>query len=438
MSIDFEQLISDSLQKYDTENDKYYKPTSYEDWLDEWDFKNYDPNIYKHGLHQYPARFIPQLARKLLRVFADKDSTVLDIFSGSGTTMLECTYLGIKKAIGIELNPFAIFMTKVKTTYVDSQNLWADLNAIQELYNNPDFDYQIITFKNIEVWYTPQARKDLSKLFAVINRNANIVERNFFLLCFSEICRKDSYLHHNGFKMYRSRQKLQSDYKPDVLKDFLEVANRNIKLNEDSNTTYNTNSETLIIQGDTRVYAKEIEPESVDFILTSPPYGDSRTTVAYGQYSRLPWQWITQADDIITLDNQLLGGKPLKSDDELLEKSKTLKEQYSIIKNTDEKRARDVISFYSDLYKTMENAEQYLKKGKLFVLVTGNRTVKKVTLQTDSIISEFGDRLGFSTLKILSRNILNKRMAMKNSPTNVPGDTVNTMLKESIIFLQKN
>lgn len=438
MATDFESLITDSFKNYENENSLYYKPSSYEDWISEWDFKNFDPNIYKHGLHQYPARFIPQLARKLLRVFADKDSTVLDIFSGSGTTMLECSYLGIKKAIGIELNPFAIFMTKVKTTYVDTQNLKTDLTAIQEVYNNPDFEYPLIEFKNIEVWYTPQARKDLSKLFAVINKNANITERNFFLLCFSEICRKDSYLHHNGFKMYRSKQKLQSDYKPDVLKDFIEAANRNIELNENSNSTYNSNTEKLIIQGDSRVYANEIEPESVDFILTSPPYGDSGTTVAYGQYSRLPWQWITQADDIISLDKELLGGRPLKSDDELLTKSKTLKEQYSEINSIDPARARDVISFYSDLYKTMQNAEQYLKHDHYFVLVTGNRTVKKVTLQTDTIVSEFGDTLGFKTEKILSRNILNKRMAMKNSPTNVPGEVVNTMLKESIIFLQKN
>jgi len=38
---------------------------------------------------------------------------------------------------------------------------------------------------------------------------------------------------------------------------------------------------------------KSILPdESVDIVITSPPYGDSRTTVAYGQYSRFSLEWL--------------------------------------------------------------------------------------------------------------------------------------------------
>lgn len=39
-----------------------------------------------------------------------------------------------------------------------------------------------------------------------------------------------------------------------------------------------------------------LEKDSVDFIVTSPPYGDSKTTVAYGQFSRLSSQFLGLID----------------------------------------------------------------------------------------------------------------------------------------------
>ena len=47
---------------------------------------------------------------------------------------------------------------------------------------------------------------------------------------------------------------------------------------------------------------------SFDIILTSPPYGDSRTTVAYGQFSTFINEWLG-FKEARKLDKQLLGGK---------------------------------------------------------------------------------------------------------------------------------
>jgi hypothetical protein len=96
------------------------------------------------------------------------------------------------------------------------------------------------------------------------------------------------------------------------------------------------------------------------------------------------------------------------------------------------------LSFYLDLYDALKNAYNYLKEDKYFVLVTGNRTVKNVFLRTDLIISELAGKIGFRTEKILYRNIINKRMPKRNSPTNRKGETSTTMLKENIIFLRKS
>src|SRR5690349_19041169 len=42
-----------------------------------------------HGLHRFPAKFIPQIPRWALHQFAAEHCTVMDPFMGSGTTLVE-------------------------------------------------------------------------------------------------------------------------------------------------------------------------------------------------------------------------------------------------------------------------------------------------------------------------------------------------------------
>lgn len=51
-----------------------------------------------------------------------------------------------------------------------------------------------------------------------------------------------------------------------------------------------------VLAKDTRDFDLNVK---FDLMITSPPYGDSRTTVAYGQFSRLSLQWL-DLENIIT------------------------------------------------------------------------------------------------------------------------------------------
>ena len=62
------------------------------------------------------------------------------------------------------------------------------------------------------------------------------------------------------------------------------------------------------------------------------------------------------------------------------------------IAEKDKERAKDVLSFYIDLYKALIQAQKILRPKRYFCLIVGNRTVKELVLKTDEIICELGRR----------------------------------------------
>lgn len=58
----------------------------------------------------HPARFIPQVPEKFIKLFSHKGETVLDPFCGSGTTNVVALQLG-RSSIGIDVNQRSVQMT---------------------------------------------------------------------------------------------------------------------------------------------------------------------------------------------------------------------------------------------------------------------------------------------------------------------------------------
>ena len=186
----------------------------------------------------------------------------------------------------------------------------------------------------------------------------------------------------------------------------------------------------------------KIKDNSIDLVITSPPYGDSRTTVAYGQYSRLSLQWLDLEDenklDVRTIDKALLGGVPYKDKTQWdFLGSETLSNSLQEISKADLFRADDVFSFYLDLDKCLYGINKKMKKGSYQYWVVGNRTVKNINLKTDVIISEMAKKYDIEYVYTINRNIINKVMPSLNSPTNEAGKRVRTMTKENIVILRK-
>jgi len=259
------------------------------------------------------------------------------------------------------------------------------------------------------------------------------------LVAFSETARKSSNTKRGEFKLVRIKKEDLEKYNPNALEIFKQKAESNIKAMEEFYQDVDENTWAKIILGDSSK-DNSIKENSIDCIVTSPPYGDSRTTVAYGQFSRLSAQWIDifdNPDDASKVDNELLGGKAVKNLIYSLP-SNYLSESLNKIAKKDEKRAKDVLSFFIGLNDCLSRAYKMLKPKKYFCGVIGNRLVKQVRIPTDFIIAELAQKIGFTCEDIFVRNIPGKRMPIKTSPTNIAGELEKTMTKESIVILRKN
>jgi len=402
-----------------------------------WDFAGEKTKSYTHGLHTYPAMFIPQVANRLLQKYSKEGETICDIFCGSGTALVESRVLN-RNAYGIDLNPLAIFLAKVKTTPIDPSALTKEYYALLERIDiNKKSKIEKPNFFNLDFWFTENVIKKLSAIKKSIKQTPDQKIKNFFMVAFSETVRLTSNTKNGEFKLVRIPRDKLENFNPDVYEIFKKKVESNIQSMAEFYSKA-SNSLIKIIQGDSSEN-NGIKDDSIDCIVTSPPYGDSRTTVAYGQFSRLSAQWIDifeNPDDASNVDNELLGGKASKTLDHNLS-SDYLEDSLEKITKKDEKRAKDVLSFYIGLNNCLKQAHKMLKKNKYFCLIIGNRQVKQVRIPTDFIIAELGEKIGFFCEEIIIRNIPGKRMPSKNSPTNIAGELEETMNKESIVILKK-
>jgi site-specific DNA-methyltransferase (cytosine-N4-specific) len=267
--------------------------------------------------------------------------------------------------------------------------------------------------------------------------------QKFVWVAFSETIRLVSNRRNGEFKMFRMPPEKVKKFEPNVRKEFFKILERNsTKMNAfyDKCEKFKT-STNVIISTDNAKSLKSIPNNNVDLIITSPPYGDSRTTVAYGEFSRLSLQWIDLYDlsetEIMRIDKSLMGGLKYRNGFEYSLPSTTLKKSLEQIKDIDIERAGDVFSFYMDLDDTLKSISEKSKSGSYQFWVVGNRTVKVENLKTDKILCELGQRYGLKHIHTIGRNISNKVMPSFNSPSNVSGESITTMVNEHIVIFRK-
>lgn len=405
-------------------------------YSEEWDFRYSDTKEFTHSYHNYPAMMIPQIARKLIDDFSPQGEVklIFDPYMGSGTTLVESKIKGIN-SIGTDINPLARLMAEAKTTNFDINlidNLTDCLKEKTKKYQ-PNYDFKLDNITSIDFWYNKENVCELHFLTNEINE-FDEKTKNFFLIALSECVREVSYTRNGEFKRFRMSLDKIETFKPDTFNMFFDKIARNRKGLIELNAI-NYQPEVLISDFNT-VYTipnEILEDNSVDLVVTSPPYGDSKTTVAYGQFSRWANEWFN-FKNAKNLDNLLMGGAKIERYNL---KTESIKNELGLIKNLDLKRYKEVLNFLNDYFNSINNISKKIRTGGRVCYVVGNRTVKGIQIPLDYFTIETFERNGFKHIDTFVRNIPNKRMPSKTSPTNIKGANVSTMVNEFIIIMEK-
>jgi 16S rRNA G966 N2-methylase RsmD len=395
-----------------------------------YDFTGQSYSSVYPNLHKYPATMLPQIGIEILKELNVKNGALLDPYCGSGSSFASGLECGLTEMHGFDINPLAVLISKVKFTKVSVN----ELAETKRVFRNNVFEFlkeekNIETLKrpqitNIDFWFSREVINNLTIVKHFIDEISDQNIRQFFLIPFSETVRECSYTRTNEFKLFRMKSEDLLHFNPDVIGVYL-------KKLEDTILLYNyfyfpkLNGKTNV---NVQYCTFKPQDEYFDIVLTSPPYGDSRTTVAYGQFSTLSNEWLG-IDYARKIDGMLMGGTKPKQNI----KNGLIADYISEIDMVDGKRALEVSAFYNDLDNSIQKVAKSIRKGGKSVYVVGNRTVKNVQLPTDQFIAEKFEQNGFKHLITYERALSNKSMPSRNSPTNVAGKTVTTMLWEYIV-----
>lgn len=456
---------------------------------DYWDFTDVDTKELTHGFHNYPAVMVYPISRNIFRIMKSimNVESVLDPFAGSGTVLVEGVVAGIRDIYGTDLNPLARLLTTTKTKWLEPIALTEKMSGFEDnlskVYEKnskvlSEVDDYIITqcglditskdgwgvkapeylrqylqlnsialdipnFKNLGYWFRPRAILELCLIRQCIDAISDSDYRAFALVAFSETVRLVSNRRNGEFKMFRMPKDKIDRYRPDAKRQMLDIVKRNIaKMSSYYGVVQSLSDKpTVHMCSEDATVLANVPDNSIDLMVTSPPYGDSRTTVAYGEYSRLSIMWTgiddANIDEITKIDKKLMGGTKYRNGFEYTINSPTLQKSLETIKDVDLERAGDVYSFYHDLDSCIKTTARKMKKGGYQFWVVGNRTVKMETLQTDIIIQEIAQTYGLVPVYSVDRNIPNKVMPSLNSPSNETGIKVTTMTNEHIVILRK-
>lgn len=421
-----------------------------------WSFSGRAERKFSHGFLQYPAMMVPQMQGEiidLVRATSPEIRKIWDPFVGAGTSLGEAMLRGLDFA-GNDINPLAVLVSKTKRGPLHTKALE---NKTLVLYTRIDSDRATkfeIDFPGRDKWFEPDAIIALSRIRRAIIAEPALWARRFFWVAMAECVRLTSNSRTSTYKLHIRKKNIPSQVRESVLQVFKRILDKNLayslafkehldQLGYLTRGFYNGATQ-IELADSTKLKPGFLQDLPVDFVITSPPYGDNRTTVPYGQYSYLPLNWIELRDidknadpSIIkntnTLDALSLGGSNESYQAKAAHLSAIYPEfcrVYRVLEKKPLDAQRKVASFVYDLDTCIDPILSRLNSGGFMAWTLGNRTVANVGIPLDTIFEQMMTTRGIELVRNFDRVIPSKRMASKNNISS-------TMKRESIIIARK-
>ena len=387
------------------------------------DLKPSDTSYITHGYYTYPAKFIPQLAARLIKRYSEPGDIVIDPFMGSGTTVVEAMVHG-RKAVGVDINHIATLIAKVKTTPLDEEKLDRACDKLLSLIpRRGDFNYEeqllkaqksIALHPGIDRWFDEHSKNQLLLIYCHIRRGRDEDLRDFFLVAFAQILKRCS-------------RWAQKSIKPTVDKNKegcvpLDLFARQVRKMRKGHAAFGQMLAENGVSPDGE-YPKVRKQDCYDFpcrsgevslIVTSPPYV---TSYEYADLHQLPALWFSRSHDLREFRKEFIGSvqreylvkgvySPLA--DDIIGSLKAVKGGNG--------KALAVEHYFADMFTFFQEARRKLRRGGKMAVVIGNTKLLGVDILNAEVFVEQCKGLGFRFNDVICREIPSKMLPSTRDP----------------------
>jgi len=366
-----------------------------------------------HGIHEFPAKFIPQIPKWAMRKYSKELDIVLDPMCGSGTALVEAR-LQKRNSYGIDIEPLAQFLTKVKVTPLNEDKLIQTNHWLfQQIAKDNQENLELPEFPNRDHWFRPKVLRDL----ATIKRNIERIDdgdiRDFFLACFSSIIKRVSNADPEFvYALAYSKRMRQLDAQGRIIKTvdtFRATCARALPEMIKFSRKAFIEVFAKVIGDDARKI--NLDNNCVDLVITSPPYINA---VDYVRAHKLEMYWLDLLEGkTLELQRQFIGTEKVRAEDySKLKKfgndklDKVLKQIYE----KDKRRSYVVYKFFMDMKKNFEEVHRVLKHNGYYVVVIGDGVIRKVPVPTHEFLVDIAKEVGFSVEDCFSYLIRGRHM----------------------------
>lgn len=346
-------------------------------------------------VHPFPARMAPDLALQELRTLPPQ-SRVLDPMAGSGTVLRHAAELG-HVALGFDMDPLAVLMSRVWVTPVDDQAIGAQLKwALTEVRalgrRDPDLpwiDDDSETSAFVRYWFASRQRADLRRLAYVLARRSrkSEVARDVLRLALSRIIITKDYGASLARDVSHSRpHKVASVSTYDVQEGFaraVTVLRRSLALAPPPGRA-------SVLRGDARGL-HSVGNHSVDAVLTSPPYLNA---IDYLRGHRMALVWMGHTvSELRAIRGHSIGAERAGT----AESARLFDEivRAMVVPGRLTTRHAGMVTRYAyDVYRVMSEIARVLKVQGRAVLVVGNSCLTDVFVRNARGVAKAGEMVG--------------------------------------------
>ena len=365
-----------------------------------------------HSYHRYPAKFIPQLANRLIRMYTERGEVVLDPFVGSGTTIVEGLLLG-RRVIGMDVNPVSYLICRAKTINVNpdflEKNVEATLKKIRDQSKNnlsfKDVVEDSPNYTRIKYWFNEEVIGDLSLILSTIEEVENEDIRIFLKCGFSHILKNCSKWQMYSIKPHKKEGKKIPPALPTFTRHVHQMVNK-------YRLFYNALPEN--IKGSIKRYAEVLKRdcrdvplfcEDLPFILTSPPYV---TSYEYADIHQLTLIWLEPEIPYTVHKKKFIGTSIRKEKPNLnlcSEIGKEIVEELKVKDNNKHGHARAVFTYFAEMQQAITKFRERLKPGGKACFIIGNTRLAHVNILNAEVLTETCLNVGYNLKTVIKRRI---------------------------------